>query len=128
MAIIKFPSNPTEPPFFSDVREDGYHILNLENQKIPNYYPKELPEYPGVSLKNLKIDDVITIRVFFKIGKGKNFRVDGGLIDLIVEYIEEDNVLAVITTQLPKEFSLNTGDSVEIYENEILYKSGTSGS
>jgi len=86
-------------------------------------YPKELPDYPGVNIKNLEIDDVITIRVFFKIGKGQSFRVDGGLIDLRVEFIEEDKVLAVITTQLPKEFSLGTGDSIEVYEEEILYKS-----
>lgn len=123
MTILKFPPKQPEPPFFKEVRQDGYHILDLNNLKVPNYYPKELPDYPGVNIKNLEIDDVITIRVFFKIGKGKNFRVDGGLIDLRVEFIEEDKVLAVITTQLPKEFSLNTGDSIDIYEEEILYKS-----
>lgn len=122
MTIIKFPSPPSEPPFFEDIKEDGYHILDLNNLKVPNYYPKELPNYPGVNIKNLEIDDVITIRVFFKVGKGKKFRVDGGLIDLQVEFIEEDKVFAVITTQLPKEFSLGTGDSIEVYEEEILYK------
>ncbi|MFT5725897.1 MAG: hypothetical protein ACI8PB_000013 [Desulforhopalus sp.] len=40
-----------------------------------NYYPKEIPDYPGVALKDLKQDDVITIRVFFGIGKGKKMRV-----------------------------------------------------
>lgn len=128
MTIIKFPSKPYEPPFFDDIKEDGYHILSLENLKIPNYYPKELPDYPGVSLKNLKVDDVITIRVFFKVGKEKNFRVDGGLIDLTVEHIEEDKVLAMITTQLPKEFSLSTGDSIDVHEEEILYKTDVSKS
>lgn len=121
MPITKTPS---EPPFFDDIKKDGYHILSLENLKIPGYYPKELPEYPGVSLKNLGIEYVITIRVFFKVGKGKDFCVDGGLIDLIVEHIEEDKVLAVITTQLPKEFALNTGYSIDDYEDEILYKVG----
>lgn len=122
MTIIKFPSKLSEPPFFDDIKKDGYHILSLENLKIPNYYPKELPDYPGVSLKKLKIDDVISIRVFFKVGNKKDFRVDGGLVDLTVEYIEEDKVLAVITSQLPKEFSLGTGDSIDVYEEEILYK------
>lgn len=125
MTIIKFPSKQPEPPFFSDVREDGYHILSLDNLKIPNYYPKELPAYPGVSLEKLEIDDVITIRVFFRVGDGENFRVDGGLIDLTVEHIEGDKVLAVITTQLPKGFALGTGDSIEVYQDEILYKADT---
>lgn len=128
MTIIKFPSKTSEPPFFSDVREDGYHILSLDNLKIPNYYPEELPAYPGVSLKNLEVDDVITIRVFFRVGKGKHFRVDGGLIDLAVEHIEDDKVLAVITTQLPKGFALGTGDSIEVYQEEILYKADASKS
>jgi hypothetical protein len=126
MTIIKFPKKQPEPTFFKDVREVGYHILDLNNLKIPNYYPKELPDYPGVSIKNLEIDDVITIRVFFKVGKGKNFRVDGGLIDLRVEFIDGEKVLAVITTELPNEFSLGTGDSIEIYEEEILYKTDVS--
>lgn len=126
MTIIKFPQKQPEPPFFKDVREDGYHVLDLNNLKVANYYPKELPDYPGVSLKDLEIDDVITIRVFFKIGKGKDFRVDGGLLDLIVEFIEEAKVLAVITTELPNDFSLRTGDSIEVYEEEILYKTDVS--
>jgi len=128
MTINKFPSKSSEPPFFNDIREDGYHILSLDNLKIPNYYPKELPSYPGVSLKNLKVDDLITIRVFFRVGKGKNFRVDGGLIDLKVEHIEDGKVLAVITTQLPKGLTLGTGDSIEVYEDEILYKADSSQS
>jgi hypothetical protein len=122
MPKVKFPSESSEPPFFADIRKDGYHILSLENQKIPGYYPKELPRYPGVSLKDLEIDDVITIRAFVKVGKGKDFRVDGGLIDLKVEFIESDRVLALITTLLPKDFPLETGGSVEIFEEEILYK------
>jgi hypothetical protein len=88
MPKVNFPSESSEPPFFADIRKDGYHILSLENQKIPGYYPKELPRYPGVSLKDLEIGDVITIRAFVKVGKGENFRVDGGLIDLKVEFIE----------------------------------------
>lgn len=128
MTIIKFPSKPSEPHFFNDIREDGYHILSLDNLKIPNYYPRELPAYPGVSLENLEVDDVITIRVFFRVGEGKNFRVDGGLIDLKVEHIEDDKVLAAITTQLPKGFALKTGDSIEVYQYEILYKADVSKS
>ncbi len=122
MPTIKFPSGASEPPFFEDIREEGFHILSLENQKIPGYYPKELPKYPGVSLKDLKIDDVISIRAFFKVGKGKDFRVDGGLIELRVEFIDSDRVLAAILTELPKMFPIGTGGSLEVFEEEILYK------
>jgi hypothetical protein len=123
VTIIKFPQNPSnEPPFFSDIKEDGYHIYSLKKAETANYYPKELPDYPGVALKDLKEDDIITIRVFFGIGKGKNMRVDGGHIDLRVEFVEKDKVLAVITTELPAEFELSNGDSIEVFEDEILCK------
>lgn len=122
MTIIKFPKQPKEPPFFKDVRADGYHIYSLKNAKKPNYYAPELPAYQGVKLKDLKEGDTITIRVFFGIGKGKDMRVDGGYLDLKVEHIEDDSVSAVIVTQLPKEFPLSTGDSIEVFQEEILYK------
>ncbi len=122
MTILKFPSQQPSPPFFEDVINDGYHIFNLKNAKIPGYYPNEFPDYPGVSLKDLKVGDKITIRVFFRVGSGKDIRADGGYIDLEVEHIENDHIFAVILTQLPKEFSLGTGGSIELYEDEILHK------
>jgi hypothetical protein len=123
MPIIKFPKNPNnEPPFFSDIKEDGYHIYSLKNAKTPNYYPPELPDYPGVSLKDLKEDDIITIRVFFGIGKGKKMRVDGGYVDLRIELVEKNTVMGVIVTELPKDFALSTGESIELFKDEILYK------
>jgi hypothetical protein len=123
MPIIKFPKNPNnEPPFFSDIKEDGYHIYSLKNAKTPNYYPPELPDYPGVSLKDLKEDDIITIRVFFGIGKGEKMRVDGGYVDLRIELVEKNTVMGVIVTELPKDFALSTGESIELFKDEILYK------
>lgn len=123
MSIIQFPQKqPTEPPFFSDIREDGYHVYNIENAKKPDFYPSELPEYSGVDLKDLREDDTITIRVFFGLGSGKNMRVDGGYVDLKVEFVDENKVLAAITTQLPEEFNLSQGESIEIFQKEILYK------
>ncbi len=125
MTILKFPSQQSSPPFFEDVINDGYHIFSLKNAKIPDYYPNEFPDYPGVSLNDLKVGDKITIRVFFRVGSGKNIRADGGYIDLEVEHIENDHIFAVVLTQLPKEFSLATGDSIELYEEEILQKAET---
>lgn len=123
MSIIKLPKKqPNEPPFFKDIREDGYHIYSLTNAKRPDFYPPELPDYPGVALKDLKEDDVITIRTFFGIGKGKNMRVDGGHIDLRVEFVDKDSVIAAVITELPQEFALSNGDSIEVFLEEILYK------
>lgn len=123
MSALKFPKKSSnEPPFLSDIREDGYHVYSLKNAKTPNYYPKEIPDYPGAALKDLKEDDIITIRVFFGIGKGKNMRIDGGHVDLKVELVEKDTIMAAIITDLPVEFALSTGESIELFEEEILYK------
>ena len=120
--IIKFPASPGKFPFFKEIFEQGYHVFSMENAKLPDYYPNKFPDYPGVSLRNLNVGDVITIRVFFQIGSGKNVRADGGYLDLEVEYIEDETVFGVILTKLPPEFPLQKGDSLEIYHDEILYK------
>ena len=122
MTILPFPSKQPESPFFQDIVEEGYHIFSLKNAETPDYYPNEFPDYPGVLLKNLKVGDTITVRVFFRIGSGENVRVDGGYLDLEVEHIEDGKVVAVILTQLPEEFPLETGGSIEIFEQEILSK------
>ncbi len=121
MGIIEFPPNYQEPPFFKEIRQEGYHVYNLENSEMPNYYPEELPEYPGVSLKELKVDDIITIRVFFGVGSGEEMRVDSGYLDLRVECIDIDKITGAIITELPEEFVLSTGDSIDIFEEELLY-------
>lgn len=122
IAKSKHSITKNEPPFFSDIKEDRYHIYSLNNAKKPHYYPPELPDYPCVALKDLKEDDIITIRVFFGIGKGKNMRVDDGYIDLRVELVEEDHLMGAIITELPPEFALSTGESIEVFPEEILYK------
>ena len=123
MPVINFPNKPSnEPPFFSDIKEEGYHVYSLENAKKPNFYPPELPDYPGVTLTDLKKDDIITTWVFFGIDKGKNMIIDGGHVDLRVEDIFFDGVTAAIITELPTEFALSNGDSIDVFEEEILYK------
>jgi len=49
-------------------------------------------------------------------------RVDGGHIDLRVEFVDEDSVMGDIITVLPTELALSTGASIEIFKEEILYK------
>lgn len=122
MTIIHYHDNVSEPPFFKDIREDGFHIYNLENAEIPNYYPEELTDFPGVTLKELKEDDIITVWVYFGIGSGEDMRVDGGYLDLRVEFVDVDKVTAVVITELPDEFALSEGESVEVFPEEILYK------
>jgi hypothetical protein len=94
----------------------------LKNAKVPDYYPSEFPDYPGVSRSELRIGDTITIRVFFRIGDGEDIRADGGYIDLEVEHIDDDKILAVILTELPGEFPLGSGESIDVFEEEILYR------
>ena len=115
MTIINFPKKQPELPFFEDIVEEGYHVFCLKNAKVPGYYPNEFPDYPGVLLSDLKIGDTVTIRVFLRVG-------DGGYIDLEVEHIDADKVLAVILTELPGEFPLGKGDSIDVFEEEILYR------
>jgi len=122
MRKVKSPSGKNEPAFLDDIKEDGYHVYSLKNAKVPNYYPPELPNYPGVSINSLEIDNIITIRIFFGIGKGINMRIDGEVIDLQIDEIHSESVVATILTVLPKKFPIRTGGSIEIFENEILYK------
>ena len=61
--------------------------------------------------------------MFFRVGSGgKDVRADGGYLDLEVELVEENSVLALILTELPDDFPLQTGETIEVFEEEILYK------
>ncbi len=115
-------STDNDSPFFADVMEEGYHIFSLNHAKTPGFYPNQFPEYPGVKLSSLIIGDRITIRAFFRVDSGEDLQIDGGYIDLEVEHIEPDHVFGVILTELPSHFALETGSSLEIREDEILYK------
>lgn len=111
-----------EPPFFSEIRQAGYHVYSLENAQTPNYYPDKLPDYPGASLKDLQEGDIITIRVFFGVGTGEDMEVDRGYVDLRVECVDINTVWAEIVSELPEEYVLSLGDSIEVFEEEILCK------
>jgi hypothetical protein len=60
--------------------------------------------------------------VFFRIGDGEDIRADGGYIGLEVEHVDDDKILAVILTELPSEFPLGSGNSIDVFEEEILYR------
>jgi hypothetical protein len=114
--------NVNEPKVFDDVIENGFHVFSLNHAKTPNFYPNQFPKYSGVKLSSLVVGDRITIRAFFRIGSKEPLQIDSGLIDLEVELIETDHIFGVIVTVLPSHFPLETGSSLEITEDEILYK------
>lgn len=120
--ISPVPGHRTSLPFFREIVQKGYHVFSMENAKLPEYYPTAFPAYPGVDLRQLRVGDVITIRVFFRIAADGLVRPDGGYVDLEVEDIEGETVFGTILTRLPRDFPLQTGDSLELYPDEILYK------
>ncbi len=122
MTRINFPPQQSDSPFYDDIITEGYHIFSLKNAKIPNYYPDQFLHGQGTGIKDLKIGDTIKVRVFFRVDDGKDISADGGYMDLEVEEIFHDIVTAVILTELPAEFPLDIGDSIEVFEEEILYK------
>ncbi len=122
MTKIKMPSKQSGPPFLKEIMEKGYHLYSLEDAKIAGFYPSKIPNYPGVKIKDLNLGDVIVVKAFFNVISVPFLQSGGGYIDLEVEHIEDDSVMGVILTTLPEGFSLETGDVLEIFEQEILYK------
>jgi hypothetical protein len=122
MTILKFPLKQSNSPFFNDIIEFGFHVFSLKNAKKPGYYPNEFSDGLGASFKDLKVGDVITVRVFFRIGSDEDVRADGGYLDLEIGDVFHVGVTAVILTKLPEEFPLTAGDSLDVYEEEILYR------
>ncbi len=122
MARIRFPKTSAQSPFFKEIIEEGYHVFSRTNAKIQGFYPNKFPDYPGVKIQNLRPNDTITIIVFFRAGTGEDVRADCGYIDLEVESVGDDSVLAVVLTELPGRFPLETGSTFEVFDEEILYK------
>jgi len=124
MTIPKSPQKQPDSPFFKDVKENGYHVFSLKKAKDPDYYSNKFPDYPGVKIQDLSVGDIVTVRAFFLVGSDDDVRANGGYLDLEIGAISGDNIMAEILTQLPPDFPLEKGDSLEIYEDEILKKVG----
>ena len=122
MPTINFPPQRLDSPFYDDIITEGYHIFSLKNAKIPNYYPGEFFDDSDISIKDLRVGDTITVRVFFRVDDGEDINADGGYMDLEVEEILHDKVTAVILTELPEEYPLEKDDSIDVFEEEILYR------
>ena len=100
----------------------GYHIFSLERNQTPNYYPGAFNDYPGVSLKNLNPNDMITVKAFYIYESDPRKILIDIYIELLVNEIGDYTVKAKIMTPLPTKFPLSRGEILEIQEDEILYK------
>ncbi len=122
MTILQFSQKQQDAIFFKDILNDGYHIFSLKNAKIPDYYTDEIPnDETGVKITDLKVGDTITIRIFFRIEDiGEEIQAEGGYMDLLVEGITDRAVSGIIFTKLPEVFVLGTGDTIEVFEEQIL--------
>lgn len=109
------------PEYHADLEEDGFHIFSKKKSKIKGFYPKEFPKYDEeIDINSLKERDIVTIRVFFLVSRDPVFRADGGYIDLEIEFIEGETIWGNILTELPPQFPLAKGTSIELSIDEIL--------
>ncbi len=122
MPIIKFPSKPNQSPLFKDITEKGYHIFSLKNAKKPNFYPNEFPDYPVARIKDLKKDNWVAIRVFFLAGTDEYLQIESKLVEMEVGFVYDDSVVLEVITELTDDAPLEKYDSLELYEEDILYK------
>ncbi len=109
------------PEYHSDLKEEGFHIFSKKKSKIKGFYPKEFPKYDEeIDLSSLKKGDIVTIRVFFLVSRVPVFRADGGYVDLDIEFIDGETIWGNILTELPPQFPLAKGTSIELSIDEIL--------
>ena len=108
--------------FFDDIARDRYHIFGRRHAKTPGFYPNPFPAYPELQLSKINEGDIITIRAFFATSKDVRPRIDGGHIDLEVEFVDRDaqKVWGNILTELPATFALARGTSIELDLDEVL--------
>jgi len=109
------------PNIHTDIEEKRYVVFSIQQSKQLNYYPGVFNSYPGVSLKELKIYDLITIKVYITDGNSDLPQIIDDYINLTINSISDGKVIAQVLTKLPEDFHFKTGSSVEILEEEILY-------
>jgi len=108
--------------YHADLKEEGFHIFSKKKSKTKGFYPKEFPKYDEeINISSLKEKDIVTIRVFFLVSRDPVFRADGGYIDLEIEFIDGETIWGNILTELPPQFPLAKGTSIELSIDEILY-------
>jgi hypothetical protein len=83
------------PNIYNDIEENGYVIFSIKKSKLDDYYPGTSNNFPGVSMKELKIYDLITIKVFITDGAGDLPRIIDDFIDLTIKSIGDGKVVYV---------------------------------
>lgn len=107
--------------FYKEIENDGYAIFSKIKARQKGYYPTELPKFDDIDISDIKPDDVLKIRTFIKIGQDSNYRVDSGLIDVEIEFVDGKEIWGCILTKLPPTFPIQKGNSIELDINELLY-------
>ncbi len=121
MTINTSQNNNLFAEYHADLKEEGFHIFSKKKSKIKGFYPEEFPKYDDeIDLSSLKAGNVVTIRVFFLVSRDPVFRADGGYIDLEIEFIDGETIWGNILTELPPNFPLAKGTSIELSIDEIL--------
>ena len=92
------------PDIFNDIEEKGYIIFSIEKSKLSNYYPGSFGSYPGVRIKELKIYDLITIKIFITNASSDFPNLIDDYIDLTINSIQDGRVIAQVLTLLPENF------------------------
>ena len=109
--------------FDSDLNNHSFHIYNKDKAKIKGFYPSKIPDdFHNLTISDINIDDIVTIRAYFLILKKPIYKIDSGKIDLQVECIDNNTIFGNILTELPSNFPLAKGTTIELDINEILYK------
>lgn len=107
--------------FKQEIEENGFTFFSKKRNRIYGFYPNSFPHYREIPFEDLEVDDYITVRAFFAVGQGEKRRIDSGFIDLRIEHIENENeIWGVVMTELPKEFALSGGSSINLSLDEIL--------
>ena len=120
MTIIAGRSEHECKQFQKEIEEEGYAIFSKAKSRRAGYYPNDFPEFEDIDIDDIEVDDMMTIRAFFKIGNGKEFRIHGGLIDVDIEAIEGNTIWGNILTELPKAFPLQKGTTIELSVDQVL--------
>ena len=116
----KFYTDHFSKEFEEDLKTDLYHLFSIKKAKQNGFYASEFPDYDLLSVDELSEGDRITIRAFFAVSLAPIYKVDSGLIDLEIEAIDDERILANILTELPKSFPLSKGTSIELFIDEII--------
>jgi hypothetical protein len=106
--------------FEKEVEKEGCAVFSKAKSRSPGYYPSPFPNNEDIELDALHVGDTVTIRVFFKAGTGRKYRIEGGLVDAEIEAIEGKTIWANILTELPKGFPLQKSTTIGLSIDEVL--------